>query len=93
MSTTVHPIRSTDVDPAWLTGERLTAYLVAMKIDPEIVLAPVLARTALVERIAEGLRAALYTDAPANNRIKAMCIDLMRQDAEDAAGRRQIGGW
>ncbi|MEG7727176.1 hypothetical protein U2063_15425, partial [Listeria monocytogenes] len=45
-------------DDPWLTSERMTAYYVAISVDPEIVHAPPLVRQMAVDKVIAGLRAA-----------------------------------
>lgn len=95
MSATVLPMRPRESDDGddILTQERITAYYVAVSIQPAIVLAPPVVRATLIDRVIAGLRAAEKLDDATDARGRDQCIALIRQDADDAAKRQALGGW
>lgn len=95
MSATILPMpsRVADADDDILTPERLTAYYVALSVNPAIVDAPPVVRAALVDRVIAGMRAADKLDDALDARGRAQCIALIRQDAADAVTRQALGGW
>jgi len=98
MSATVLPMRPRAVEPtedddAILTPERLTAYYVALSVQPEIAHAPAVVRATVIDRVIAGLRAASKCEDAIDARGRAQCIALIRQDAADARSRQALGGW
>lgn len=81
------------VDEDWLTSERLTAYYVALSVNPAIKDASPLVRDAFVDRVIAGLRAADRLDDALDAHGRDQSIALMRYDAEQRAARIALGGW
>lgn len=77
----------------YLTLERLTAYYVALSVNPAITDAAPLVRDALVDRVIAGLRAAERLEDATDAKGREQCIALMRYDAEQRIGRMAAGGW
>lgn len=94
MSATVLPMRPrVDVDDAILTEERITAYYIALSVQPEIAHAPAVVRATVIDQVLAGMRAAARLDDAIDARGRAQCIALIRQDAADARTRQALGGW
>lgn len=81
---TVLPFRAADVDPEWLTAERLTAYCVALSVNPEIAHASPIVRAGMVQQVIAGLRAASACTDALDTRGRLQCLGLMQHDAEAA---------
>lgn len=92
MSATILPMPAAQED-TFLTPERLTAYYVAISVNPEIVHAPAVVRAGLIDRVIAGLRASQRLDDAIDARGRDQCIALMRQDEAMARERRAAGGW
>ena len=97
MSATVLPMRPgvepVEDDDAILTPERITAYYVAISVQPETVHTHAVVRAPLIDRVIAGLRAAARLDDAVDASGRAQCIALIRQDAADARSRQALGGW
>lgn len=95
MSATVipMPVRTVEPDDDVLTEERLSAYYVAISLNPAIVHAPAVVRATTIDRIIAGLRAAAKCEDALDARGRDQCIALIRQDAADARARQALGGW
>lgn len=87
------PVRTVDPDDDVLTPERITAYYVALSVNPGIVDAPAVVRATAIDRIIAGLRAAAKCDDALDAHGRDQCIALIRQDAADARERQARGGW
>jgi hypothetical protein len=78
-----------DIDPAWLTRERMVAYYVALSVQPEIAHAPPMVRSQLILKVIAGMRQAERDADELDVAARRQCLALMQHDAETA----QRDGW